>query len=144
MKYLLSLFFLIPYSLFAGDLKIEKAWIKAVPPTAKMSAAFGLLKNDSNKKVKLLKVSGDIAKDIEIHTHTEENGMMKMRRVAGVVIPAGGQVELKPMSYHVMLIGMRKSLKLGEQVPLTFEFDNGEKLKIGVPVQKMSYSDHKH
>jgi copper(I)-binding protein len=67
--------------------------------------------------------SSPVAGRVEIHTMTMENDVMRMRRLAdGLEIPAGGEVTLKPGSFHVMLMNLKRPLKTGETVPLTLTF----------------------
>jgi periplasmic copper chaperone A len=67
-----------------------------------------------------------------------ENGVMQMRELGGgLSIPAGGSVVLKPGSYHVMLIGLKKPLTAGETFPLTLTFEKAGNVSITVPVQAM-------
>lgn len=146
MKLLIALFMIPLMSVTAADLSFEKTWIKAVPPSLKMSAMFGVLKNNTDKDIKLKSVSGDIAKNIEIHNHIKTNGVMKMRKIPFLLIPAKGQVELKPMHEHIMFIGLKKKLEMGSTHKVTLNFDNGEKLEVSAKVKKMgdAHSGHHH
>ena len=66
------------------------------------------------------------------------NGVMQMRQLAdGLPIPAGGSVVLKPGSYHVMLIGLKKPLTAGKKIPLTLTFEKSGNISVTVPVQAM-------
>jgi periplasmic copper chaperone A len=44
---------------------------------------------------------------------------------------------LKPGSYHVMLIGLKKPLKAGETIPLTLDFEKAGKVSLTVPIRAM-------
>lgn len=69
---------------------------------------------------RLTSASSDVAVKLQIHEMAVENEVMQMRQLAdGLPIPAGGSAELKPGSYHVMLIGLKKPLIAGETFPLT-------------------------
>jgi copper(I)-binding protein len=50
---------------------------------------------------------------------TMDGGMMKMRPLEKLELPANKTVNLKPGGYHVMLIDIKRELKAGERVPLT-------------------------
>ncbi len=64
-----------------------------------------------------------------------DDGMMKMEKQDAVPIPAGGELELKPGSYHIMLIGLKRDLKVGESVTLTLHFNGYEDVTITIPVK---------
>ncbi|NUM41154.1 MAG: copper chaperone PCu(A)C [Leptospiraceae bacterium] len=115
-KVILLLFFL-SFSIFGKDnnIIIENAYIKHVPPVSPNSAAFLTIKNNSISDVSLIKVESDISKVVEMHTMTMESGVMKMRQVETILIKANGSTELKPGGLHIMLIGIKNPLKLGEK-----------------------------
>lgn len=142
--FILSLIF--AGQIFAQDIVFEKTWIKAVPSSMKMSAMFGVLKNNTDKDMKLMSVSGDLAKNIEIHNHIKTNGVMKMRKIPFLLVPAKGQVELKPMHEHIMFIGLKKKLEMGKTHSFVLNFDNGETLKVSAEVKKMgdAHKGHHH
>jgi copper(I)-binding protein len=72
---------------------------------------------------RLIKAQADVAETVELHTVIEENGVMQMRPVPGIDVPANGSVQLKPGGFHVMLIGVNRVLIPGDKitVKLTFE-----------------------
>ncbi len=133
--------FLILFSssnlLLADVINIEDAYVREVPPGLPTSASFLVLKNDSDADIALIKVTGDIAKNIELHEHVHNDGMMEMRQVEKISIPAKGETKLQPSGYHIMLIGLNKKIKAGDSVELTLEFDNGTKKTINAEVKKI-------
>jgi periplasmic copper chaperone A len=83
-------------------------------------------------------VSSAVADKLQIHEMKVENGVMQMREISGgLSIPAGGSVVLKPGSYHVMLIGLKKPLTAGATFPLTLTFEKAGTISVTVPVQAM-------
>ena len=125
-------------SLLAADasLTVSDAYVRAVPPGTPTSLAFMTIKNSGNVDRKLVKADSPVAKTVELHNHTNENGVMKMRQVKEIEIKAKGQAELKSGSYHVMLIDLKQTLKEGDTVPVTLTFDDGSTQKIEAPVKK--------
>ena len=75
---------------------------------------------------------------VELHTHVNEDGVMKMRKVDKIAIPAGQTVALKPGGLHVMLIGLKEKLEPGKEVHMNLIFDNGGKEHIMAPVRAMA------
>ncbi len=119
------------------SINIKNAYVREVPPGMPTSASFLTLQNSSDAEISLTKVTGSIAKNIELHEHTHKNGMMEMRQVDKINIPANSSVELKPGGYHIMLIGLTKKIKSGDKVKLTLEFSNETKKEITVEVKKI-------
>ncbi len=93
------------------------------------SAAFVKVINTDLKTQQIVAATSPVANIIELHTSTEENGVHKMRPVEAIDVPAGGVVELKSGGYHVMLIDLKHDLIAGQEIPVTFEMDNGNKIE---------------
>ena len=87
------------------------------------SAAFMMIENRSSLVDRLIAAESDVADAVEIHLSQMEGDVMVMRQVDGLEIPARGKVELKPGSYHIMLIGIRRDLKPGDMVELLLLFE---------------------
>ena len=134
----MKLFFLLFFTtLQAQTIKIEKAWVKAVPPMLKMSAAYMTIKNTGPKSIKLLSGKSSVADYVEIHTHRKVKGVMKMRQIDHVVIDAGKSAILKPKSDHLMLIQLQRQLKVGDIVDMSLKFSSGEVISLKIPVRKL-------
>jgi len=111
----------------AGLVTAEKAWIRATAPLQTVSGAFMTLANNSATDYSLDSVSFDGASAVEIHETSMVDGKMRMRQVNQIDIPANGTAELKPGSYHIMLIGLEKDLKAGTTETLTLTFSDGSR-----------------
>ena len=75
---------------------VEDAYARAVPPISRNSAAFMQLKNNSAEDRYLTSASSDIAKNVELHNHINDNGVMRMRQVSKITIPANSSTSLQP------------------------------------------------
>ncbi len=111
--------------------------VRAVPPGQKISAVFLQLENSSDQPHMLVAASSPAAEVVELHFHIHENGMMKMRRVMEITIPARGKTVLQPGGLHIMLINLKENLKLNQQVSLTLEFADGSNKTMTAPVRKI-------
>ena len=121
----------------AAVVTATEAWVRLPPPGNRNTGAFMRLTNPSAAARKLVKAANPASKVTELHTHVEEGGVMKMRPVPAFELPAGGALELKPGSFHVMLIDLVAPLKEGEVVALTLTFDDGSTLEVKAPVRKL-------
>ncbi|MBF0237930.1 MAG: copper chaperone PCu(A)C [SAR324 cluster bacterium] len=115
---------------------IKNSWVRAVPPNAPASAAYMEIHNTLARDLYLIGGESDISEFVELHTVVHENDMMSMRKIDNIMIPAQGQVLLKPMSNHIMLINLKKSLAPGDQIHLTLKFQDADDLQITIPVQE--------
>jgi len=122
----------------AGKITVEQPWARATPAGAMTGAAYMTLANKAKTADRLTGASSDVAAKVQIHEMKVVNGVMQMREVAGgLAIPAGGSVTLKPGSYHVMLMGLKKPLVAGQSFPLTLTFAKAGTISVTVPVQAM-------
>ena len=136
---------------FAQDIKvgaitIDHPWARATPGAVKNSAAFMSFGNKGAAD-KLISVTGDVAKEIQIHSMITEAGVMKMREIKSLDIPANGKAELKPGGFHIMLIGIPDGLKEGTKFPLKLKFEKAGEVTVQVTAEKPgahNHAEHKH
>jgi copper(I)-binding protein len=99
------------------------------------SAAYLLLHNHSANEDALVGASSEIATTAEIHlSQMKADGAMEMTKQESVVLPADGEVEFKPGSYHIMLVRLKQDLKKGDEITLILHFKNHEDIPLTVPV----------
>ena len=130
-------------AVFGADVEIDGAYARASIPNVPNSAAFFVIKNNSDKDIAITSANSDIAEKNELHTHIEENKMMKMMKIEKLVVPAKSSLELKSGGDHVMLIGLKKELKAGDEISLELSFSDGDKKSIKVPVKDLASTMHK-
>jgi len=100
------------------------------------SAAYMILQNGTNVDDELIGASSDAAQAVELHlSQMNADGTMEMIQQQSISLPAGGKTELKPGSYHIMLIGLTRDLKAGDEISLTLKFKNRADLTLTVPVK---------
>lgn len=119
-----------------GDLTIDHPWSRATPPGAKVAAGYATIRNDGSQADRLLAVSGDIAGRAEIHEMSVDNkGVMTMRPVQGIDIPAGGAAELKPGGFHIMFMDLQAGATEGERFKGSLTFEKAGKVEVEFAVQ---------
>ncbi len=116
----------------APKITVKDAWVREVPPTSKMSAAYMIIENTGNEPDRLIDASNSASKVTELHETVDG----KMRKVRAIEVPAGGKAELKPGGLHIMLIDLNKPLKEGESVDITLKFEKSGEVKVTAPVKK--------
>lgn len=121
-----------------ASIQVIDPYVRLSPPNAPATGAFMVLRNDGDSARRLVRAESPAAKTVELHNHIDENGVMKMRAVKDIEIPAKGSATLKPGSYHVMLIDLTAPLKEGERLPITLRFDDGSAQTIDAPVRSIA------
>jgi copper(I)-binding protein len=130
----------------AESIAVEGAYARAVPPGQPNSAVFMVLKNSGDQDLALVSAESPASDVVELHTHTMDEGMMKMRKVDQIDLPAGETVTLEPGGLHVMLIGLKEQLVPGAEVTVTLGFGDGTSAELTAPVKaiKPAMADHHH
>lgn len=129
-----------------GGAQPTAAMMEAQPTGAAMGGAdmgggangaiYMTINNTGDTADRLLKATGDIAKSIELHTVIKNGDVMQMRPVEAIDVPAKGSVKLMPGSFHVMLIGLNRDLKLGDTVDITLQFEKAGAVKVTATVKQ--------
>ncbi len=121
----------------ADALVVVEPYTRAVPPGQPNSAVFMQITNGADADHILVSAASPAAQAVELHTHRLEDGMMKMRRVEQIELPAGESVMLKPGGLHVMLIGLKQGLVPGDEVEVTLTLDDGSQTTLVAPVREI-------
>ena len=108
----------VSVALYAQSVSVEDAYVREVPPNMINSAAFMTLKNSSDHAVALVSADSEAAMTVELHEHANVNGMMQMRQIPKIEIPAHGSTLLKPGGHHVMLHESRMEMGVMKMVHL--------------------------
>ena len=135
MKIKLGLLVLVGFLITACDriapepsshvISIEGAYIRAMPPGQKVTALFMTMHNNSSDRRQLISASSPASDKVELHEH---------KKVEAIELPKNSVAELKPGGYHLMLIGLKKDLKVGEKVLVRLFFADGTLMDIQAPV----------
>lgn len=106
-KKIVGTIFVMGFSLSTmAELVVEDGFVRKPIPGRTMTAAFMNIHNTSEKDVILTRATLEGAKTVEIHTHTHEEGVMRMRQIFELPIKAGESVTLEPGGLHLMVFGI--------------------------------------
>lgn len=127
-----------------ASIDIEHPWSRPTPPGTPMGVGYMVIRNHSDRDIKLVSASTPRADHVSIHETMMKDGVMRMQPLKnGLAVPAGGAVELKPHSYHLMLEKLVKPLKEGESIPLTLEFEGAEAIEVELSVRFLDADTNK-
>ena len=144
--------FLLAAALLAGNAHaqsaapavVEGAWARASVQGQSASGAF--MRITAQEPLQLLRAETPAAGHAEVHEMKMDGGVMKMRALPALDLPAGQAVELKPGGYHIMLMDLTTQVKEGDKVPLTLTVENakGEKetIKVDAETRALGMQDH--
>lgn len=141
----------------SGSITVTEPWARASSAMAAAGAAYMKIENTGSAADALLGAASSVADTVEVHetvameapaetegmggmetpaaTDGMGGGMMGMQPIARLEVPAGGTVELKPGGYHIMLIGLKQELKVGETIEITLTFEKAGEVKVTAEVR---------
>lgn len=119
-----------------SPLAVTGAWVREPVPGRSATAAYAVVENTSGTAVDIVATTADIAGTAELHEMVRTGDMMKMSPVKSITVPPHGKVELKPGGLHVMLFELKRPVKDGDTVTLTFTTSTGNTVQATAPVRK--------
>ena len=119
----------------ADNVSVDNASARAVAPGVPVSGAYMTLSTTDGADHVLAAVHSDVAKSVELHNHVMDDGMMKMRKMDSVALPANTTVIFEPGGLHIMLIGLNGSLDAGDRVKIELEFEDGSRKPVTFDVK---------
>lgn len=131
-----------------ATVKVEGGWARATVQGQQATGAF--MKLTAPQATRLVSVASPVAGVAEIHEMKMDGGVMKMRAVNALDLPANQAVELKPGSYHLMLMDLKAPLMKDSSVALTLTFKDAKgvesKQQVSLPVNTgmPASAEHKH
>jgi copper(I)-binding protein len=117
-----------------GSIEVKDIWARATSGKSEIGAAYLTLESPIDDR--LTGLSTPIASMAQLHNSTMEGGIMKMRMLPALDLPAGQPIKLEPGATHIMLIGLTDKLRPGQSFPLTLSFEKAGKREVMVSVEK--------
>jgi len=130
-----------------GDIQINHPFARATAPGQVSGGVYLELENNGKADDELVKAKSTIAKSVELHTmEMTADNVMKMREVKKIDLGAGKKISMKPGGgYHIMLMGLTKQLKAGDQFPLTLYFKKEGEIDVMVNIEAANATaEHQH
>jgi periplasmic copper chaperone A len=139
----------------AARVAVSNAWARTSPMSASVGALYLTIEADADDRLQAVTVDPSVAARTEIHetamaTPTTDDmgggmddmgdgdqggGMMTMREIGSLDLPAGERVELRPGGLHVMLLDLAEPLVVGESFDATLEFVDAASVTVTVEIR---------
>lgn len=124
----------------AGTLEITAPWARETAQGQTAGGGFLTIGNKGKAPDRLLGGSTPVAAEVQIHTMSMDGGVMRMRPLRdGLAIPPGGSVALKPGSFHIMFMRLKRPLKRGEAFPVTLRFARAGDVAVRFRVEAVTH-----
>jgi copper(I)-binding protein len=129
MRWLIGVLLFVSFPVLA-QVEVERPWIRATPPGAKIAAGYITIRNKAAQPDRLVGASSPMAAKVQTHVTVKDGEVLRMREVKGYEIPAKGTFELKPGGAHLMLVDIKQALKEGDKMPVTLKFEKSRDVTV--------------
>lgn len=131
----------------AGHIIVDDPWAAATNPGATVAGGYVTLRNTGAADDRLVSAASTRARGVELHEMSMASGMMRMRPVQGIDVPAGGTAALRPGGLHIMFIDIEGRYQRGQRVPVTLRFERAGAVEVEFEVRQRNAqgsSEHEH
>ena len=135
---------LAPLALAEAALSVDKAWIRALPPVQKTTAAYFSLTNQGTEAVQLVGAKVNGVGRVEIHTSREVDGLVRMEQLSTLDVAAGASQDFAPGGAHLMLFELDAMPQPGDTRTLCLLFANADEVCVEAQVRKSAATGHHH
>ena len=114
----------------AEPLKIVEAWVTPALAKGRPMAAYVVIDNPTDQPDSLQSIDVGSEGSAALHQSSAEGGVMRMRPVDSLTIPAHGRLTMKPGDVHIMVTGLTRALHPGDTLPMTLHFAKAGDLRV--------------
>ena len=121
-----------------GNIRVNDGYARSTVAKQANGAVWLSLANVGKQGDKLRRVSSPVAERVELHTSSMEGGIMRMRELDDIALPALSSVVMQPgQGAHLMLFGLKQPLQAGKTLALTLEFEKAGTLTVQIAIKPM-------
>lgn len=109
-------------------LRVDSAWVR-LPAVASRPGVAYFTVHGGPQPATLINVSSGWTVRADMHESMGSGGMMTMKPLAQVAIPANGTVVFAPGGKHLMIYGINPAVHAGDTMTFTFTFADGQRIR---------------
>jgi hypothetical protein len=126
----------------ANGIEVRDAWAAPTPGDVDVAAGYLTIVNRGREADRLVAIESARAARVEVHEMSMDGAVMRMRPLAGLDIPAGGQAALRPSGNHLMFIDITQAFVAGESIPVRLQFERAGAVEVQLPVRRGASHGH--
>jgi copper(I)-binding protein len=126
-----------------GGISIGHPYARPTGPSQSTGGGYLTLTSKGTPD-RLVSASATISESVQLHSMRLEGDVMRMREIGSVEMPADTRVEMKPGGLHLMFVGLKAPLKVGQSFPLKLKFEKAGEVTVDVKVDAMASSEMRH
>ena len=126
-----------------AGVEVRDAWTRPAVQGGN-GAIYFVIENHSSETQEMIGVESDIAEAVEMHESKMSGDVMEMHQLESVPLGPGAEVTFEPGGLHIMLVGLKQDLNVGDEIQVTLNFSNAQDIQVTVPVQDTPASETDH
>ena len=126
-----------------GTLSIGHPYARPTAPSQPTGGGY-LTLTSKGRADRLISASTPIAREVQLHSMKMDGDVMRMREVEAIDVPADTLVELKPGAFHLMFVGLKEPLKVGQRFPLKLRFEKAGEVTVEISVDAPAAHEAPH
>lgn len=130
-----------------AQMVIDELWVRAMPPTQTMTAAYGSVTNHGNEAVTISGVNASFAGNAELHSSVSDGDSVRMTALGPVTLAPHESLTLSPGGNHIMLMNVSSMPVPESSVQICFDTDQQSvcaMAKVLRDAPKAHHDDHHH
>lgn len=124
-------------------IEVRDAWARPAAQGGN-GAVYFVIENHLPETQEMIRVTSDLAEAVEMHESTMSGDVMQMRQLESISLEPDSAVVLEPGALHIMLVGLKKELQVGDNIEVTLQFRSFEDIKVTVPVKDAPMLEENH
>ena len=124
-------------------IEVREPWMRPAAQ-GENGAVYFVIHNRGSAADTLTGVSSNVAEAVEMHESSMSGDVMQMQQLDSVPLEGSSETIFEPGGLHIMLVGLKKDLKIGDEIEITLYFENYEDLNVTVPVQDVPAHEADH
>jgi copper(I)-binding protein len=123
--------------------EVREAWARPAAQGGN-GAIYFVIENHSSETQEMIGVDSDIAEAVEMHESRMSGDVMEMHQLESISLEPGAEVTFEPGGLHIMLIGLKQDLNVGDELGITLQFANYPDIQVSVHVSDTPASEHEN
>ena len=124
-------------------IEVNDAWARPAPQ-GENGAIYLAIHNHSSETQEMVGATSEVAEAVEMHESQMSGDVMQMHQLESVSLGPGAEVVFEPGGLHIMLVGLRKELRVGDEIEVTLQFKSFEDITVSVPVTEGPIHEENH
>jgi copper(I)-binding protein len=120
-----------------NTLSVSDGWASPTPNGVDVSAGYLIITNGTAVADRLVAITSPAAGEVQLHDmNMDAQGVMEMRQITALDIPAGAVVALSPGGKHIMFMGAFPPFAEGDHIPVHLTFEHAGPIDVTLDVRQ--------